>query len=60
MILIQTYKILEDDNLFSANIGNIPPSQEVLIGIIYVIELDFEGKQVNLLNSMTNSLNLFK
>jgi hypothetical protein len=37
--------LLDDSNIFSASIGNLPPGKEILIVIVYITELVFdEGK----------------
>jgi len=35
-------------NVFSVNVGNLPPDQEVAISITYVVELEFEEGKVKL------------
>jgi hypothetical protein len=36
----------EEPNLFTVNVGNLPPGKEVEVVITYVTELEFEGGQL--------------
>jgi hypothetical protein len=45
--LSDTYQVAKT-NLFTANVGNLPPGKEVLIFISYITDLDFENGQVKL------------